>query len=256
MSAGQVQKVADAILYEGYALYPYRASSVKNQQRWTFGGLYPAAYAPRTGDRSSFQAQVLISGPSDPVIEAAVRFLHLVDEEKAEQSWQTGIEREVLASSIDARPVLHFPGLEEGRRRRRSTARASRRHGRDTRARPSTGAFKSLHCRLANVTDLAESNELSRDEASLRALISAHAILRVAGGEFVSHDRSAGTISPRRREMRQPGCLAGIGGRTWRARLHAGISDYPFRLSRRWRRKVPAISSMARRSTRFLPCAS
>ena len=32
---------AAAVLYEGYLLYPYRPSSVKNRQRWTFGGLFP-----------------------------------------------------------------------------------------------------------------------------------------------------------------------------------------------------------------------
>ena len=34
--------VADAVLYEGYVLYPYRASSPKNQVRWQWGVLMPA----------------------------------------------------------------------------------------------------------------------------------------------------------------------------------------------------------------------
>ena len=33
--------VADAVLYEGYVLYPYRASARKNQLRWQFGVLAP-----------------------------------------------------------------------------------------------------------------------------------------------------------------------------------------------------------------------
>ena len=33
--------VADAVLYEGYVLYPYRASARKNQMRWQFGVLAP-----------------------------------------------------------------------------------------------------------------------------------------------------------------------------------------------------------------------
>ena len=40
-----VEQIADAILYEGYILYPYRASALKNGQRWNFGVLYPPAYA-------------------------------------------------------------------------------------------------------------------------------------------------------------------------------------------------------------------
>jgi hypothetical protein len=39
-----VDQIAAAVLYEGYILYPYRPS-VKNRQRWTFGGLVPRAYS-------------------------------------------------------------------------------------------------------------------------------------------------------------------------------------------------------------------
>ncbi len=40
----QARKVADAILYEGYLLYPYRQSAQKNQARFQFGVLVPPAY--------------------------------------------------------------------------------------------------------------------------------------------------------------------------------------------------------------------
>lgn len=38
--------VADAILYEGYLLYPYRRSSPKNRVRWQFGILAPRRWLP------------------------------------------------------------------------------------------------------------------------------------------------------------------------------------------------------------------
>ena len=38
----EVAAVADAVLFEGYLLYPYRASAQKNQLRWQFGVLTPA----------------------------------------------------------------------------------------------------------------------------------------------------------------------------------------------------------------------
>ena len=41
MNMEVVEKIANAVLYEGYLLYPYRASAVKNQQRFNFGVLYP-----------------------------------------------------------------------------------------------------------------------------------------------------------------------------------------------------------------------
>ena len=36
-----VGAVADAVLFEGYLLYPYRASAQKNRLRWQFGVLTP-----------------------------------------------------------------------------------------------------------------------------------------------------------------------------------------------------------------------
>src|SRR5262245_58223004 len=44
-----VRTVADAILYEGYLLYPYRRSSGKNRSRWQFGVLLPAVWAKAHG---------------------------------------------------------------------------------------------------------------------------------------------------------------------------------------------------------------
>ena len=45
MNFAEVEKVAVAILYEGYILYPYRKTAIKNRQRWNFGTLYPRVYA-------------------------------------------------------------------------------------------------------------------------------------------------------------------------------------------------------------------
>ena len=42
----RARAVADAVLYEGYLLYPYRASAAKNRSRWQFGVLGPPAAAP------------------------------------------------------------------------------------------------------------------------------------------------------------------------------------------------------------------
>ena len=37
MTGELVDRLARAVLYEGYNLYPYRATSVKNQRRFNFG---------------------------------------------------------------------------------------------------------------------------------------------------------------------------------------------------------------------------
>nr|WP_240634669.1 MULTISPECIES: hypothetical protein [Streptomyces] len=41
--------VADAVLYEGYLLYPYRRSSTKNRVRWQFGVLFPRDWVEQAG---------------------------------------------------------------------------------------------------------------------------------------------------------------------------------------------------------------
>ncbi|MEU7057036.1 hypothetical protein [Streptomyces sp. NPDC046197] len=45
----QLSTVADAVLYEGYLLYPYRRSSPKNRVRWQFGVLLPRDWVERDG---------------------------------------------------------------------------------------------------------------------------------------------------------------------------------------------------------------
>jgi hydrogenase maturation protease len=80
MNRPLLDKIVAAVLYEGYILYPYRPS-VKNRQRWTFGGLYPEVYCQgqKGADASFCQAEVLVEGDADTVLEVGVRFLHLTN---------------------------------------------------------------------------------------------------------------------------------------------------------------------------------
>jgi hydrogenase maturation protease len=97
MNRSAVDPIADAVLYEGYILYPYRPS-VKNRQRWTFGGLYPAAWCRAgSGDASACQTECLVSGGPATRFEAVVRFLHLTARQPAEVApplaeWPAGAE--------------------------------------------------------------------------------------------------------------------------------------------------------------------
>ncbi|WP_445530026.1 hypothetical protein [Streptomyces cyslabdanicus] len=56
----QVSAVADAVLYEGYLLYPYRRSSPKNRVRWQFGVLLPRNWVECDGP-----VTVGVSGSAD-----------------------------------------------------------------------------------------------------------------------------------------------------------------------------------------------
>jgi hypothetical protein len=72
----RARTIADAVLYEGYLLYPYRASSRKNQTRWQFGVLGPPGAADAgIGEDDSLSAQFLADGAGD--IKLIVRFLQL-----------------------------------------------------------------------------------------------------------------------------------------------------------------------------------
>ena len=63
MTIEAVRAVADAVLYEGYLLYPYRASAVKNRSRWQFGVLGPPAAAARAfGEPPSWMHPVVGMG--------------------------------------------------------------------------------------------------------------------------------------------------------------------------------------------------
>jgi hypothetical protein len=65
-SLDQVRAIADAVLYEGYLLYPYRASSSKNQSRWHFGVLGPPrASAASFAEEPAMSLQCLLESPDD-----------------------------------------------------------------------------------------------------------------------------------------------------------------------------------------------
>ena len=70
--------VADAVLYEGYLLYPYRANSRKNQSRWQFGVLGPQGAADTgIGEDDTLSAQVLVRSNAVPSLSGVARFLQL-----------------------------------------------------------------------------------------------------------------------------------------------------------------------------------
>jgi hypothetical protein len=74
-----VRRIADAVLYEGYVLWPYRRSALKNQRRWTFGGVYPRGHsAAHPDDPWTMRTQCLLEGGPATRVEVRVRFLHVV----------------------------------------------------------------------------------------------------------------------------------------------------------------------------------
>lgn len=85
MNFSLVEKIAHAVLYEGYMLYPYRASAIKNRQRWNFGVVYPHAYglAQAGAEADGMQTECLVVGGPRTVLDVRVRCLHLLAREVA-----------------------------------------------------------------------------------------------------------------------------------------------------------------------------
>src|SRR5437868_7578934 len=86
MNTHPVDAIAKAVLYEGYILYPYRPSAVKNRQRFNFGALCPESYsvAQQGTDAWSMQTECLVRGGPRTAIEVKARFLHLLAREVGE----------------------------------------------------------------------------------------------------------------------------------------------------------------------------
>lgn len=80
MNLEPIEEIAEAVLYEGYMLYPYRPSAVKNQQRFNFGVLCPPSYCElHPGAESHFmQTECLFKGTPSTRLTIRIRFLQIV----------------------------------------------------------------------------------------------------------------------------------------------------------------------------------
>src|SRR5437762_8209117 len=102
------ERIADAILYEGYVLYPYRASAAKNQFRWQFGVVAPRA--PRDDGEPWFaQTECLVDpGESNARLSIRVRCLcpRPATAAGTSGSWLEGVPHTV---HVDAIPLDVLP---------------------------------------------------------------------------------------------------------------------------------------------------
>lgn len=91
-----VGAIARAVLYEGYVLYPYRTTSLKNSKPSMIGTLYPARMeAVQQGhERSSLRMECLVLADGEARISARLRFLQLTSAQVFES-----LEREVVVEA-------------------------------------------------------------------------------------------------------------------------------------------------------------
>jgi len=199
MSLDDVRRVADAVLYEGYILYPYRASAQKNRSRWQFGVLMPPAYAAADpSETASLQAECVFEHSGRPTVGVTVRFLHVQRRTGPAGVWDEAVEREVTAAGGGAAlfgegttTPFGIPGGEDLEatpdgpivRTRRSLAGVV-----DVRATELPGPWQAarLTVRVANQTDAGAAAPANREQALPGALVAAHLIITISGGAFLS----------------------------------------------------------------------
>jgi hypothetical protein len=184
MSFEAAEEVANAVLYEGYLLYPYRANALKNRFRWQFGIVAPRAYAELSqADPWYAQTECLIEPAADPAIDVRVRFLQIEGD--------AGLERTVDIPNLGIGRLLEAEHLEPIVLRRgeerpiQGLVRAS--------AEPAGPVIK-LRLRIENATGVA-SAESGRDQALRSAFVGTHALIVVRGGRFLSLADAPGKLS-------------------------------------------------------------
>jgi hypothetical protein len=215
------KKIAEAVLYEGYLLWPYRRSARKNQQRWTFGGVHPRAYSEARGgdDPWLMQTQCLVLGDEEPTIEVSVRFLHVVERKIGKKSgqtmgfvdelrvgdelylsWDEAAEREIAVGRFKLSELLGAPKQVEidipgGSKEEPLVEPAGGVVGALVRSwRPLRGAVEvgadplrdgafRVTVRITNTTPWSGEN---RESTLRQTFVSTHTTLEVRAGEFVS----------------------------------------------------------------------
>lgn len=209
--------VAESVLYEGYLLYPYRASATKNRARWQFGVLVPPSYRDTgTGEHTVARTECLAEAGPDARLHVRARFLQVqartVQESSAETyrdvatltvdgealaAWDESVERECECEcSVDellAGPCVvpvQVPGgtdvepVSGGRvvRSREPLCGQLRCHA--ERPAGADGTVR-VHVTLAN-TSTVDCTEADRAEALRHSMIAAHTVLELRGGRFIS----------------------------------------------------------------------
>lgn len=201
MGTDVVRRIADAVLYEGYLLWPYRKSALKNQQRFTFGGVYPPAWE----DGSFMQAQMLLRDEEGGELEVRVRFLQMVERQvlqgdpflstpqpvdelevdgKRWVSWDEAVERESPPGSIR---------IEAGEELERIPGGAIRRSWRELEGEisltrePLGEDLWRVTLSVTNATPWDPSHRGgAREDALRQTFCSTHAVLRASHGKWVS----------------------------------------------------------------------
>jgi hypothetical protein len=181
MNSKLVESIANAVLYEGYILYPYRRSSVKNQRRFNFGVLVPPAYSDAQSgtETASMRTECLVRGGPATSLDVRVRFLQVIESE----SFQDAVERDVwitggLLGGVLVRPRRAEFSFSAGENCIQGSVELT--------AECLEEELFQVAVQVINSTSLPHAEQLTRDEVLPHSLAATHTILAAREGEFVS----------------------------------------------------------------------
>ena len=187
-----VKPVADAVLYEGYLLYPYRSSATKNQLRWQFGVLMPPAFAAGgSGERERMFVDFLAEPGPTAVAHVRLRFLQVQTRLTGSDAWQEAIEQEAdvsfpisdLLAAERAIPITVPGGTETDGDVERTRAPLSAEVRASAAELP--GPFGGVRIRLT-ISNTSTAVDADREAALRTALIACHAVLVLRDGRLIS----------------------------------------------------------------------
>lgn len=213
----RVRRLADAVLYEGYLLYPYRQSSQKNQRRWLFGTLVPRIDSEALGGLEPWRCQTecLIEAEPSASLELGVRFLHFglrtAGDALAHSTFEDASERTVAVGPVALdelirQPLSHpfrFAGEAAPQRTQHEVSGCI-----EVAAHLAAPGVVRLRVQVMNLTPApapAETAPAGQQSSSLRALASVHALLMVQDGAFVSQIDPGPRLQPWAAECRNEG---------------------------------------------------
>jgi hypothetical protein len=180
-----VESIANAVLYEGYLLYPYRPTAIKNRRRFNFGVVYPQDYGLTHDELLCAQTECLAVCNWRMALDVRVRFLHLT----AREGWQEAVAREVTAPALRTDLLVEplqlnfaFPAKRANESREQEPINGNI----EIAAHQVAERVFKITTRILNLTPLADATGMGRDEALKRSLVSTHVILNVRGGKFIS----------------------------------------------------------------------
>jgi hypothetical protein len=229
MNADRVEKIANAVLYEGYLLYPYRSSAVKNQQRFNFGVLYPRRHCEQNpgSDAWEMQTECLVRGSAATTVVTKARFLQLVEREGR----QEGLDRSVSTAVCGLRS-LAAQSFRQGIRFEGEVTESYQ--SQPLEGEVEFGATRiepGLYRLTLRIRNRAEGDQLNRDAVLLRSLVSVHSILQVTGGQFISLLDPPEAFRHHAAECRNVGCWPVLVGEEGQSDLMLAspiiLYDYP-----------------------------